>query len=448
MAGVNTQAPGGLYRAVWRWHFYAGLLVLPVLLWLAITGGLYLYKAEIERAVYAGWSRIAARGPVLPLETMAGRVARQAGGRVEQIARPADPGESWRMTLALPGGTRRMAFVDPHDGRVLGTTAPGGIMMTVRNLHSLIITGPIGNALIEIVAGWAIVLVVSGVYLWWPRGTNPAIGVRGRPAQRLFWRDLHASTGIVAGAVILFLATTGLPWSGVWGAEVQTYVATHGLGRPKSPGPAPWEIAKGDDAGGHGGHGAHDAAQTLPWSMQRAPVPHGAGHAGMAPIGADRALAVAQARGIAAPWTLSLPAAPSAPYLVSATIARAQDAHAVYVDATGGAVLQDARYRDFGRGAQLIEWGIATHQGQQYGEPNRLVMLAGCIAIALLAISAPVMWWKRRPRGRLGAPPGRSGAGLLAIMAIGGILLPLTGLTMLAALIGDRLVQALRRVPG
>ncbi|MEE7567672.1 biotin/lipoyl-binding protein, partial [Xanthomonas sp. Kuri4-3] len=26
------------YRAVWRWHFYAGLLVLPLLAWLALTG--------------------------------------------------------------------------------------------------------------------------------------------------------------------------------------------------------------------------------------------------------------------------------------------------------------------------------------------------------------------------------------------------------------------------
>ena len=26
------------HRAVWRWHFYAGLLVLPLLIWLALTG--------------------------------------------------------------------------------------------------------------------------------------------------------------------------------------------------------------------------------------------------------------------------------------------------------------------------------------------------------------------------------------------------------------------------
>ena len=42
-----------LYRAVWRWHFYAGLLVLPFLAWLAITGALFVYHDAIDGAVHA-----------------------------------------------------------------------------------------------------------------------------------------------------------------------------------------------------------------------------------------------------------------------------------------------------------------------------------------------------------------------------------------------------------
>lgn len=50
-----------------------------------------------------------------------------------------------------------------------------------RDLHSFAITGPIGNALIEIVAGWAIVLVLTGFCLWWPREASPALALRGAP---------------------------------------------------------------------------------------------------------------------------------------------------------------------------------------------------------------------------------------------------------------------------
>jgi len=36
------------HRTVWRWHFYAGLLCIPFVLWLAATGSLYLFKPQID----------------------------------------------------------------------------------------------------------------------------------------------------------------------------------------------------------------------------------------------------------------------------------------------------------------------------------------------------------------------------------------------------------------
>ncbi len=151
-----------LYRAVWRWHFYAGLLVLPFLAWLAVTGSLYLYKGEIERNFYGSWMVAGAHAEIPAVAPLLERVAAETGGRVTQIVRPAVEGEAWRMNLTMGDGTKQMAFVDPANGHVLGLTRPGGIMGLVKDLHSLIITGPIGNALIEIAAGWAIILVLTG----------------------------------------------------------------------------------------------------------------------------------------------------------------------------------------------------------------------------------------------------------------------------------------------
>jgi uncharacterized iron-regulated membrane protein len=76
-------------------------------------------------------------------------------------------------------------------------------------------------------------------------------------------------------------------------------------------------------------------------------------------------------------------------------------------------------------------------------------MLAGCLGIIVLTISAPVMWWKRRPKGSFGLPPAaaskRAVAGVLAIMAIAGVLYPLVGLSILGALIVERLYELARR---
>src|SRR4051794_14303479 len=44
--------PGALYRAAWRWHFYAGIIAGPLAIFLAITGGLYLWTPQYEEAKY------------------------------------------------------------------------------------------------------------------------------------------------------------------------------------------------------------------------------------------------------------------------------------------------------------------------------------------------------------------------------------------------------------
>ena len=41
-----------LYQVVWRWHFIAGLLVLPFLVMMAITGGAYLFQPELDHMAY------------------------------------------------------------------------------------------------------------------------------------------------------------------------------------------------------------------------------------------------------------------------------------------------------------------------------------------------------------------------------------------------------------
>ncbi|HTU09752.1 MAG TPA: PepSY domain-containing protein [Allosphingosinicella sp.] len=409
-----------LYRSVWRWHFFAGIIVLPVLAWMAVTGGLYLYKAEIERALYRDWIEAPASAAPLPVAAMVDAVQRQTGGRVTQVTRSAEAGDSWRMAFATGSGEQRMAFVRPDTGQVLGTTRAGGPMELVKNLHSLTVAGPAGNVLIEIVAGWAIILALTGFFLWWPRAGNRALSLAGKVGERRFWRNLHASAGALAGAVILFLAVTGMPWTIFWGAGFHSVVASQKIGRPAPPEPTR----------AHEDHESH-----LPWSVRGTMPP---AVTGPGDVGPDRAVAAATARGLRTPWVLDLPGSPGRPYRVSFAAQRTGDVRIIYVDPATAGALQDVSSADFGPGARVFEWGIYTHQGQQYGEINRLVMLAGCIGMLLLALSAPVMWWKRRNGNGLRAPPRPDdparARGALAIMLVVGLIFPLTGASMLVAM--------------
>jgi uncharacterized iron-regulated membrane protein len=82
-----------------------------------------------------------------------------------------------------------------------------------------------------------------------------------------------------------------------------------------------------------------------------------------------------------------------------------------HVDQHSGEVLIDTSFQDYGPVARWLEWGINVHMGQEFGLVNQLVLTVVCLAIVLLAVSAGIMWWKRRPKGSLGVPPLPSNSG-------------------------------------
>ena len=62
----RADATGGLlYRLVWKWHFLASLYVLPFMLMLSLTGGIYLYKHQIEAWLYADAFNVTQLNPCL-----------------------------------------------------------------------------------------------------------------------------------------------------------------------------------------------------------------------------------------------------------------------------------------------------------------------------------------------------------------------------------------------
>jgi uncharacterized iron-regulated membrane protein len=432
----------GAFRAVWRWHFYAGLLVLPFLMLMALTGALYLFTDEIDGAVYRDLSRVEPRAGSAAPDLWVAAAETGLGGKVANVLVPARPDEAVRLTVNLPDGEKRTAFVDPYDARLIGSTGYGGVMETVKQLHSLILLGRWANYVVEIVAGWAIILVATGLFLWWPRGRGVGVvSVRATdPTRRPFWRDVHAVTGLYAGAVIAFLVITGMPWSAFWGDQYMAAVKEHGLGRPKPPAAAS-PFAHSDHAG--------DAPVGVGWIMEGMvmPTPH------TGPASLSRVVDTAEVQALARPYIVSIPSNPALAWTAARQVKQVEDTRTLYVDAATGTVRADIRYDQFGVGARAFEWGIAVHQGTQYGWINRYLMLGGCIAIWLLGISGILMWWKRRPpslsKGRLGAPeapPGpRVRAAVLGIVLPLAILYPLTGLSLIAALAIERAATLVRR---
>ncbi|POR51307.1 PepSY-associated TM helix domain-containing protein [Bosea psychrotolerans] len=424
------------YRAVWRWHFYAGLMTLPFLILLAVTGGLYLFHHDLDRLIHRDLKQVERRAeaPRKPSEIVASAVASVPGRAVKYVP-PESSSASAEVTIRDAAGARQVVYVDPYDARVLGTFSDRGTAMwVVRQLHSLAYFGPVANGAIEIVGGWSILLVATGIYLWWPRrGGGGVVTVRGQPRQRVFWRDLHAVTGIFAGVFILFLAISGMPWSVFWGAKVNEWANGNNFGYPAGVRVA---VPMSEDP-------LHLHGPTA-WSLEQAKMPESNANPGQA-IGLDAAIARFDALRLTPGYAVNLPAGPKGVYTGSVYPNDLARQRVVHLDQYSGEPLIDMGYADYGTFGKALEWGINVHMGQEFGLANQLLMLAACVAIILLSVSAGVMWWKRRPAGRLGVPPlpARPGTlyGVFAILAIGGAIFPLVGASLIAMLLLDRLIS-------
>lgn len=425
-----------LYRAVWRWHFYAGLLVLPFMILLAVTGGLYLFHQELDGLIHRDLKRVGIRQTPYeaPSRWVDAALASRPGTALKFVV-PATPDASAEVVIKTADGARRAVYVDPYDAHVLGELPDRGtVMWLVRRLHSLVEFGPTANLVIEIVGGWAILLVGTGFYLWWPRKqAGGVVSVRGTPKKRVFWRDLHAVTGAFAGLAIGFLALSGMPWSPVWGDKVNEFANSANYGYPAG---VYTDVPMSDE------HLAHANGPTT-WSLEQAKMPESA-PAGAQPIGLDEAAGIVDGLGVAPGYTLSLPSSPTGVYSATVYPDDLSKQRIVHLDQYTGKPLIDMSYADYGPAAKAMEWGINVHMGQEFGLANQLFMLALCLAIILMSVSAGIMWWKRRPAGSLGIPPAPADRsvmrGLLAIMALVGIIFPLVGASLLVMLALDFLL--------
>ncbi|MXN47955.1 PepSY domain-containing protein [Shinella kummerowiae] len=439
-----------LYRAIWRWHFFAGLLAVPFMISLAITGGLYLFNDEIDASLFRYRNYVTVGSTELAPSAIAEKaVSAVPGASLSTYRTPAGADRSARVTVSTEAG-KVLVFVDPYTGNVLDTVgAAEEFNQVVEDLHSLDYFGTSWERIIEVVAGFAIVLTLTGIYLWWPRSqTGGVVSVRGTPARRVFWRDIHAVTGIFASVVILFMAFSGLLWSGFWGSKVNATLTANGMGYPVEL----WDRVP------HSMLVTTDVLPKASWLMENAPVPESTvpsdGQTALPPIGLDNAVTIANAAGMLPGYDLSPPSGETGVYTAAIFPADLQYERTLHIDQYTGERLVDTAFADYPATGKLIEWSINVHKGQEWGLFNQLLMLSTCFVVIAMSVSAVVMWWKRRPKGRIGVPPApretRIYLGLWAIAAVFGVLFPLTGLTILAMIVLDqgviRFVPPLRRI--
>lgn len=423
-----------LYRTIWRWHFYAGLFVIPFILILSLTGAAYLFKPQLDRWEERGWRGLPTAGAVDADAQLAAALADFPGARFHYYRIPEAPGDAAVVHLGLSNGTMRDVAVSPQ-GDVIGSADPEGrISAWLAKIHGSLLIGRAGGLLVELAASWAIVMILTGLYLWWPRGRGlagvvwPRLSLGGRAALR----DLHAVTGFWVSGLALLLLLTALPWTDVWASGFRALRAEMGW----VSGTQDWK------SGGADHHASHD-------HDAMAMADHGAHAAPAVPLA--RIVALASAEQMPAPAIIQPPGAPNlfgppnghAWTLTTQTQNRPLVRKIGYDPATGAEVSR-SDFADKHGIDRAVGYGIAWHEGQLFGWVNQLIGVATALALFTLAISGFFMWRRRKPGEALGAPsPARDPArlkGVAAILLLLAALLPLLAASLLLLWIAERLI--------
>lgn len=484
----RRRAESAVLRRIWRLHFWVGVFAAPVLLTLACTGLIILYTQPLDMLFHRSLLAVPQAGTTVSLDQQvdAARGAVPPDMVLDAVIPPPQPGRSTRVDF-LPAVTPEVGernvtqvFVDPHTGGYLGQQMElDGLVGWANQLHRMFGNdGPtvslpsvghliapadnpdpflkvgVANLILELSAVWVLVLLATGIFLWWPRaieGGKPRLAIRWRKGGRLRWRDLHATTGILVSVILVGYIVSGLTWSRYWGENWRVIAETLTPGTVVDAPSTPATVGDLDRLG-----------RRVAWADKNDPIYASApGGAVPRPLGFDDIDRIAKSEGMLPGYSIAPPSdSPEDGVYGSYTVSnywpqRLSEQRTLYLDQFSGQTLANATAAQDGALSQATSWSVDMHMGTQYGLLSRILSTLACLALITSITTAVIMWWKRRPTGGAGLP-GRTGEaaraatprGALVAIGVGAAVLaviyPSFGLSLLVVLAAEA-VLALRR---
>lgn len=412
-----------LHSWFWKWHVIAGLISLPFMFLLAVTGTIYLFKDNVNEIVYAETLQVQRtfESQTLPLTEQLYSAQQASDKPIASVTITNNPEQATEFKVLGKGRASNSIYIDPYTGDVTGSIAqPETLMHKIRKLHGELLLGKPGTLVIELVASWFIVLILTGLYLWWPPKGSGLAGfftVRTHRGRRLFWRDIHVVVGFWLSAFMLIILAGGMPWTDVFGDQLKWVQKQTNSGYPTH-----WRNSKGIES----------------------QVPTG-NHSAQ---GIDAIAEISQQLGLPGKVTITLPQSPNDVYRVSNRSLYLEDQQVIHLDQYSGQVIKSLNWDDVGVLMDLRQIFMRLHQGE-YGKVNWVILFVVALLFSLTTLAGLISYLLRKPAGRWGIPktPARFQVDkllLLGIIALG-VVFPLFGISLVLLFLSGLIRRGVQR---
>jgi uncharacterized iron-regulated membrane protein len=370
-----------LRRIVFWIHLPVGIVTALVVLMMSVTGVILTYEMQINRWALRGYrAEPAASGAaLLSVDTLLHRVAAAVPEATPaSIVLRADPLEP----AAVRVGGGLSLFVDRYTGQVVGDSdvPMRRALRQVMYWHRWFALEDDSRAIGRAVTGAAnlgfLFLVVSGLYLWWPRAWTRAVlrnvawfrsGLGGK-ARDFNWHNVIGVWVAVPLVIIVFSgATISYRWVG------NLVYTTFG------------ELPPGSTSASPAGAAGEEDAKVIPPPVRTL----------------DYAALVDRAAAETSGWqiiTLRLPDSDHAPVNISVDRGTGRQPSKrvdLTLDRATGKILERGGYGTFTRALKVRRWLRFAHTGEVYGFVGQTVAGVATIGACVLVWTGLSLSWRR-----------------------------------------------------
>jgi uncharacterized iron-regulated membrane protein len=207
-------------KAIGKLHLWLGLATGLIVLIVSLSGAVFVFQDEL-RDLTQPWRKVEVQArPMLLPSVLQAKAMQAKPGFAASWTTYNGPDRSTAVYLSK-GEEVYYAFLNPYTGQLLKVQDLRSDFFTlVQSLHMYLLLPPaIGKWVVDVAVIIFVVMLISGVVLWWPRNKAArkqrfSVKWDASPKRRTY--DLHSVLGFYASALGLVLALTGLCISYEW----------------------------------------------------------------------------------------------------------------------------------------------------------------------------------------------------------------------------------------
>jgi uncharacterized iron-regulated membrane protein len=352
-----------LRRFIFQIHLYTGLLIGALITLIGLTGSLLVFGPEIDEVLNPNLLRVSPQGEPVSIQMVIDTVRQNyPGHNLTRIKLPRDNQHPYEVWLNFAEGMK--VYVNPYTNQILGSRTNGNsIKEFLHVLHTEMLAGEIGKTVIGISAILLLLLIMTGVIVWWPgrKHLRRGLTIQREASWKRINHDIHNVFGIFAMPLLLLSAITGV------------YLIFH----------APFE-------------------RVVAWLTRSSPrpaPPRAVSHNGEGFLPLDRIVKNADAAlpGVKTTWVV-FPSSPAAPIIVRKKLPaeiHPEGRSFVYIDPCSGEVLLLENALQTPPGTRMINTLYPLHTGVAGGFFTRVLQFICGLVPAVLYVSGFIKWWNR-----------------------------------------------------